>query len=153
MSKEDYIYKNFVFEDSAKDGKATYQSDCKKYLLETQEGWQFLDETITTKGDTLVAILKMRKKKIFFKLEEIEYFFKKVKWLNMEGVNIVSKRDKDFNEFKKFCDIKKWRKYLEEDAEELLYRAAYYEHKLHKIVEKYNNIKRNLNIKYLDHLC
>lgn len=71
MSKEDYIYKNFVFEDSAIDGEAICQSDSKKTsLLESR--WEFVDETITARGNKLVVILKMRKKEIFFELEEIE---------------------------------------------------------------------------------
>jgi len=65
MSKEEYIYKNFVFQDHPRDGEATNQSNREKeYLL--NEKWEFLDETIITKGNDFVVILKMRKKKNFF---------------------------------------------------------------------------------------
>lgn len=144
MSKEDYIYKNFVFEDSSRDGEATYQSDCAKTRL-LNSRWEFVNETITVRGNNFVVILKMRKKNLFFKLEEIKDF--------TEVFCSSYYREKDFKEFKESCDIEtieEYRKYFQkefskiENNEELLYIASYCYHKLHKIVEKFESIKQNL---------
>jgi len=143
MSKEEYIYKNFVFQDHPRDGEATNQSNREKeYLL--NEKWEFLDETIITKGNDFVVILKMRKKKIFFELEEIKDF---TKFLYSQHY-----REKDFKIFKQSCNYTEAHlKRLEEDFskiennEELLYIALYCYHKLHQIVEKLENMERNLD--------
>jgi len=143
MSKEEYIYQNFVFEDHPRDGEATYQSESHKTRL-LKSRWEFVDETITTKGNNFVAILKMRKKKIFFELQKIKDF---TKFLCSQH-----DREKDFKIFKECCDytethLKRLKEDFSkiEDNEELLYIALYCYHKLHQIVEKLENIERNLD--------
>jgi hypothetical protein len=138
MSKEEYIYQNFVFQDHPRDGEATYQSDSQKTRL-LKSRWEFVDEIITVKGNNFVAILKMRKKKIFFELEEITDFTKVL--FSSQRIN------EDFKEFKKYCDVKTYRKYLEKDfskTENIVDIASYCYHKLHKIIEKFENMKQEI---------